>query len=220
MAQYRGLELAAFPCSECTDVNDCMDAGRCQYPTEQRLVVDGHKPRKPVKAARKVKPDAERITPEQVAAAGTEHAHQTALFVWVTYSPSRNDNEGVLRPIDLMPELRWLFAIPNGGLRDKATANKLKAEGVKTGVADLCWPLRRRAHRDAINLGARDAMECYCCLYIEMKRPSSKGKRKGVVEPEQEEFAAFVKGQGYIHAVAYGWQEAVEIITAYYRYGP
>jgi len=31
----------------------------------------------------------------------------------------------------------WLFAIPNGGSRDKVTGAKLKAEGVKAGVADL-----------------------------------------------------------------------------------
>jgi hypothetical protein len=37
--------------------------------------------------------------------------------------------------------LDWLqipyFAIPNGGMRDIGVARKLKAEGVKSGVADL-----------------------------------------------------------------------------------
>ena len=36
------------------------------------------------------------------------------------------------------PEYRGLlFAVPNGGARSKATAGKLKAEGVVAGVADL-----------------------------------------------------------------------------------
>lgn len=34
------------------------------------------------------------------------------------------------------PELRWLFAVPNGGHRNKVAASKLKAEGVKPGVPD------------------------------------------------------------------------------------
>jgi len=51
-------------------------------------------------------------------------------------------------------ELAWLFAIPNGGHRSKAQAGKLKAEGVRAGVADLCLPIARRG---------------YNALYIEMK---------------------------------------------------
>ena len=36
------------------------------------------------------------------------------------------------------PHLRGrLFAVPNGGRRDAATAGKLKAEGVVAGVSDL-----------------------------------------------------------------------------------
>ena len=35
------------------------------------------------------------------------------------------------------PELRYLFHVPNGGHRNKATAGRLKAAGVKAGVPDL-----------------------------------------------------------------------------------
>ena len=40
---------------------------------------------------------------------------------------------------------KWarLFAVPNGGQRSAATAGRLKAEGVRAGVPDLLWPLRR-----------------------------------------------------------------------------
>ncbi len=31
-----------------------------------------------------------------------------------------------------------IFAVPNGGVRNKITAKILKAEGVRSGVADLC----------------------------------------------------------------------------------
>ena len=67
------------------------------------------------------------MTPEQLAAPGTEHAHQVALFCWLATMLPR------------YPEVKWIYAIPNGGKRDPITANKLKSEGVKSnsnGVPD------------------------------------------------------------------------------------
>ena len=52
-----------------------------------------------------------------------EHNIQCACVRWFNYQ---------------WPEYRGLlFAVPNGGARSKATAGKLKAEGVVAGVADL-----------------------------------------------------------------------------------
>lgn len=53
------------------------------------------------------------------------------------------------------PELKLLYAIPNGGYRHPATALKMKREGQKAGVPDLCLPVPRHG---------------YAALYIEMKR--------------------------------------------------
>ena len=39
------------------------------------------------------------------------------------------------------PALRYLFHIPNGGWRHKATAGRMKAQGVKAGVPDLFLPI-------------------------------------------------------------------------------
>jgi hypothetical protein len=51
----------------------------------------------------------------------------------------------IIAEVDLRANLdaRWalIFAVPNGGHRSKATAGKLKAEGVRAGVLDLCLPL-------------------------------------------------------------------------------
>jgi hypothetical protein len=58
-------------------------------------------------------------------ARATEHQEQKALIQRVRLHEDR------------YPELKMLFAIPNGGLRRQATAGKLKAEGVKPGVPDL-----------------------------------------------------------------------------------
>ncbi|MBU0991826.1 MAG: VRR-NUC domain-containing protein, partial [Proteobacteria bacterium] len=54
-----------------------------------------------------------------------------------------------------IPELKLLYAIPNGGQRHKAIAQKLKMEGVKKGVPDLCLPVAKKPYNG---------------LYIEMKR--------------------------------------------------
>jgi hypothetical protein len=53
------------------------------------------------------------------------------------------------------PELILAYAVPNGGLRNKIVAKKLKAEGTKSGVPDIHIPIP--------SLG-------YHGLYIEMKK--------------------------------------------------
>jgi hypothetical protein len=87
------------------------------------------------------------MTPEQLAAPNTEHAHQTALFCWVN------------RNLEKYPELKWLHAIPNGGERNAAVAARLKAEGVKSGVSDISLPCARKGFHG---------------LYIEMKKPGGR----------------------------------------------
>lgn len=130
------------------------------------------------------------MTPEQIAKADTEHAHQAALFCWCAANVAR------------IPELRLFHAIPNGGLRSKAQASKLKAEGVKPGVPDSFLPVAR--------LGAYG-------LYIEMKKPALRPVRggKGGVSDEQRDFMDLVTKQGYLCWVCYTWREAVEAICSY-----
>ena len=52
-----------------------------------------------------------------------ESGHQEALFSWAAYRTG------------LMPELQYMYHVPNGGKRDKATAAVLKRQGVKAGRA-------------------------------------------------------------------------------------
>jgi len=54
----------------------------------------------------------------------SEHAEQVAFVQWWEVNH---------------PDIR-MFAIPNGGFRHKATAQKLKLEGVRKGVPDLYVP--------------------------------------------------------------------------------
>ena len=111
-----------------------------------------------------------------------EHAEQVALVTWAKFESGR------------VPELALLFAIPNGGHRNKATAGKLKAEGVKAGVPDLCLPVAR-GH--------------YHGLYIELK---AKGGR---ATPDQRDWLIELGKQGYYTALCFGWEFAKETIEKY-----
>lgn len=139
------------------------------------------------------------MTPEQLAKSGTESAHQIALFQWAALSVSR------------WPCLRWLHHIPNGGSRGDSGASRaiaggrLKAEGVRSGVADVFLPVARCNKHG---------------LYIEMKAPKFEPKRlesKGGLSDEQIEFGNFVMEQGYSFWVCYSWQQASTLIESYLK---
>ena len=120
-------------------------------------------------------------------AAPTEHDEQVALFAWAA------ENEAA------HPELRNLFAVPNGGARHPAVAAQLKAEGVRRGVPDVFLAVMRRGN-DGRTWGG---------LFVEMKRKPNKPT------PEQEEWIARLRASGYMAVVCYGAQEAEQCIMAY-----
>lgn len=95
-----------------------------------------------------------------------------------------------------------MFAIPNGGHRHKATAGRLKAEGVRAGVPDLCLPVPRNG---------------YGALYIELKAPREPGstKRAGKLSPAQSEFGRQLIAAGNAWSVCFGWEEARQHIEGY-----
>ena len=61
----------------------------------------------------------------------SESDEQIALFEWVALHERA------------YPDLMWLYHIPNGGYRCRTTAIRLKREGVKAGVPDICLPVSR-----------------------------------------------------------------------------
>jgi hypothetical protein len=126
------------------------------------------------------------ITPEQLAKSGSEHGAQAALFCWASTQLIKR------------PQLNYLFAIPNGGARDKITAAKLKAEGVKSGVPDIM--LAAPSSRDGI---------VWHGLFIELKV----GKNKPT--NEQEKWLRELSYQGYYTAVCNGWEHARDTIKLY-----
>jgi hypothetical protein len=116
----------------------------------------------------------------------TEHQEQATLFRWAAFAEAR------------WPELALLHAIPNGGHRNKVVAAKLKAEGVRAGVPDLCLPVARgRWHG----------------LYIELK---AKGGR---ASPRQLEWFGALRRQGYRVELCVGWTAARQVIEGYLSTG-
>ena len=112
----------------------------------------------------------------------TEHQEQATLFRWVTLVQAGH------------PELGLLHAIPNGGHRHKVVAARMKAEGVRRGVPDLCLPI---------------AGNGYHGLYIEMK------SGKGRLSSEQKQWAEALQAQGYRFRLCRSWQEAATTISDY-----
>ena len=89
-----------------------------------------------------------------------------------------------------------LFAIPNGGQRSKATAGKLKAEGVVAGVADMF-----------LSVPASGFHGCY----IEMKINAPGSKQT----PAQKEFEVSVLAQGYFYYVCRDLEGFMRLIQTY-----
>lgn len=91
-------------------------------------------------------------------------------------------------------ELKLIFAIPNGGYRNKAEARKLKATGTKSGVPDLFLPVPRSQKYG---------------LFIEMKV----GRNK--CTDNQKKWIRALMEQGYEVKVCYSCEEAIQVIKRY-----
>lgn len=114
----------------------------------------------------------------------SEAQEQIALIQWANLQSGK------------YPELALLYHIPNGGSRHPAEAARLKQQGVRAGVPDLCLPVARGGYNG---------------LYIELKA----GRNKPT--PLQKEWLSWLNQQGYRAVVCWGWQAAKDEIMAYLR---
>lgn len=108
----------------------------------------------------------------------SEAQEQTIIFQWAKFKP----------------QLKWFFAIANGGSRHFLEAINLKRQGVKKGISDMFLPLPKGKYHG---------------LFIELKV----GKNKPT--PEQKEFILYANANGYCSAVCYGSEEAIKLIESY-----
>ena len=112
-----------------------------------------------------------------------EGVEQATLFSWASMR------------IGKYPDLKWMHHIPNGGKRGKAEAARLKAEGVKPGVADIFLPAPKGRYHG---------------LYIELKTLDG-----GTRSKEQKEFIKDMSAAGYYATFCEGWQQAADLIEKY-----
>lgn len=112
----------------------------------------------------------------------SEHDIQTAFFQLAHYY------EGTY------PCLRWMHAIPNGGLRNKYVAHKLKAEGVRAGIWDVFLPY---------------AVGEWHGLYLEFKYGTNK------LTESQVEYAEYLKSAGFCAHVVRSADEAMNTLVSY-----
>jgi hypothetical protein len=95
------------------------------------------------------------------------------------------------------PELRFLFAVPNGGLRSKTEAARFKAQGVRAGVPDLMLPVSRRSYHG---------------LFIELKTAV------GRVSDAQRDWIGTLNNLGYYACIARGQDECWKVLLWYLGY--
>jgi len=122
-----------------------------------------------------------------------EHAEQSLLFEWAVIIQ------------DTYPELKYLHAIPSGaklpyhhdsnGKRVSIQGARLKREGLKRGIPDICLPVPRGNWHG---------------LYIELKRSNG-----GRLTPEQLDCIIFLNGQGYFACICNGFENAKAVIEWY-----
>ena len=89
-----------------------------------------------------------------------------------------------------MRGLCW-WAIPNGGNRNLITAKKLKAEGVKKGVPDICI-----LHDSQV-------------YFLEVKKPKT-DTPKGRLSTDQKDMIERIREQGGEVAVVYSVADVIE----------
>ena len=118
-----------------------------------------------------------------------EADEQKALFQWAKLQEWK------------YPQLKLMFAIPNGGSRHKIEARNLKLQGVKAGVPDTFLPFPKRC---------KETGQILCAgLWIEMKA------EKGKLQDNQKEWLSLLNGQDYYAIMAYSADEAIKIIIEY-----
>lgn len=116
-----------------------------------------------------------------------EDTHQISLFRFYDVLAGR------------VPAIKYAFHTPNGGVRAKMTAARLKAMGTKMGVPDVLIPIKNGI---------------YTGLAIEMKY----GKNKCTVS--QTDWLNQLRSNGWSTHVVYDWTHAAAITCAYFGIEP
>ena len=126
------------------------------------------------------------VKQQNYARAMSEHDMQVGLFQWAAYAGNQ------------YPELALMFAVPNGGFRHPSVAAKMKAEGVKPGVPDVCLPVPRGQ---------------FCGLWLELKKPG------GYPTPAQTAWHKRLTEVGHRVEIVRSIADAIDVIVEYLSEG-
>lgn len=114
----------------------------------------------------------------------SESWHQTQLFAYCAEAAASGDDR-----------YKCIFAVPNGGHRDKVTGARMKAEGARAGVPDIFVAVPSKGKHG---------------LFIEMK------VKGGRLSDKQEVWRDRLKQQGYGFVVCYSVDEAIGVLDSYF----
>jgi hypothetical protein len=137
-----------------------------------------------------------------------EHIEQVTLFGQIE------------RYRDVHPELRSIFAVPNGEYRSDGDGGRLKAEGVQAGVLDVCVPVPKKFWRTEgpgvwVTFGGTHYMRVVPGLFVEMKAPGlCKGINYGLSD-EQRVWATIFAELGWQVVAVDTWYKAWNEIVSY-----
>ena len=112
----------------------------------------------------------------------TEHQEQCSLFAFTRKHSA------------MIPQLNMLFAIPNGGKRDKMQKIWMWQEGLEAGVLDMMLAVAKQGFHG---------------LFLEMQVKPNK------LTDDQKKWKANLEAQGYKCEVAWTSEEAITIILKY-----
>lgn len=115
----------------------------------------------------------------------TESTEQIHLFRWAVLEYGK------------WPELELMYHVPNEGKRSYQTGQRMRMEGLKSGVPDICLPVPRGKYHG---------------LYMELKR-----LKGGAASENQKAWMEALEQQGYFVALCRGWEKAAETITNYLK---
>lgn len=139
-----------------------------------------------------------------------EHQEQAALFAHMALLE------------DKYPDLTSIFAVPNGEYRPPQVGARLKEEGVKAGVLDICVPVPR-FWTDTVLKGVEIARGLDYNMYVgltpglwvEMKAPGRCKDSTYGTSAEQRTWATIFAERGWAVVVVDDWKAAWEEIKSY-----
>lgn len=113
----------------------------------------------------------------------SEHHIQVAFVEWLNWQANQ------------YRELSAAYSIPNGGKRSIGVATKLKREGQKSGIPDICIPVARQGFHG---------------LYLEFKNGT-----KGSVSDNQHAMIFQLQDNGYRVDVVRSVDQAIAVVEDY-----